>query len=48
MDKNLKKFMETPTRSHAQILDSYHVEVQSPDKELFKINSDLAKYDSDE
>lgn len=46
MDKNLRKFMETPTKSRAQILDSYYVEVQTPDGELFKIVSDLAKYDS--
>ena len=48
MDKNLKKFMATETRSHAQILDRYFVEVQTPDGELFKIMSDIAKYDSDE
>ncbi len=48
MDKNLKKFMDTPTRSRAQILDRYYVEVQTPDGELFKVMSDIAKYDSDE
>ena len=48
MDKNLKKFMDTPTKSRAQILDRYFVEVQTPDGEIFKIMSDLAKYDSDE
>ena len=48
MDKNLKKFMATETRSRAQILDRYFVEVQTPDGELFKIMSDIAKYDSDE
>ena len=48
MDKNLKKFMDTPTRSRAQILDNYHVEVQTPDGELFRIMSSIAKYDSDE
>lgn len=48
MDKNQKKFMETPTRSRAQILDSKKVEVQTPDGELFSIISDLAKYNSDE
>lgn len=48
MDKNLKKFMDTPTKSRAQILDKYYVEVQTPDGELFKIVSDIAKYDSDE
>lgn len=48
MDKNLKKFMDTPTKSRAQILDRYYVEVQTPDGEIFKIMSDIAKYDSDE
>lgn len=47
MDKNLKKFMATETRYHAQILDRHFVEVQTPDGELFKIMSDIAKYDSD-
>ena len=46
MDKNLKKFMETPTRSRAQILDDHFVEVQTPDGEIFQFMSDLAKYDS--
>lgn len=48
MDKNLRKFMAAETRSRAQILDRYLVEVQTPDGELFKIMSDIAKYDSDE
>lgn len=48
MDKNLKKFMDTPTKSRAQILDRYSVEVQTPDGELFKIMSNIAEYDSDE
>ena len=48
MDKNLKKFMDTPTRSRAQILDEYFVEIQAPDGEIFKMWSDLAKYYSDE
>ena len=48
MDKNLKKFMDTPTKSRAQILDRYYVEVQTPDGELFKIMSNIAEYDSDE
>ncbi len=38
--------METPTRSRAQILDENFVEVQTPDEEIFKFMSDLAKYDS--
>lgn len=48
MDKNLKKFMDTETRSRAQILDERRVEVQTPDGEIFTMFSDLAKYDSDE
>ena len=48
MDKNLKKFMDTPTKSRAQILDEYHVEVQTPDGEIFTIMSTIAKYDSNE
>ena len=40
--------MDTPTKSRAQILDDYQVEVQTPDGEIFKMWSDLAKYDSDE
>ena len=48
MDKNLKKFMDTPTKSRAQILNEYRVEVQTPDGEIFTIGSDLAKYESDE
>lgn len=48
MDKNIKKFLETETRSRAQILDNHYVEVQTPDGELFKILSDIAKYESDE
>lgn len=48
MDKNLKKFMDSPTRSRAQILDNYYVEVQTPDGELFRISSNIAKYDSNE
>ncbi len=48
MDKNLKKFMDTPTKSRAQILDNHHVEVQTPDGEIFTMISDLASYTSDE
>lgn len=48
MDKNLKKFMETPTRSRAQILDDRLVEVQTQDGELFQIISNLGTYDSGE
>ena len=40
--------MDTPTKSRAQILDDYQVEVQTPDGEIFKMWSDLAKYNSDE
>lgn len=48
MDKNLKKFMDTPTKSRARILDRYYVEVQTPDGEVFKIMSDITKYENDE
>ena len=48
MDKNLKKFMDTPTKSRAQILNEQTVEVQTPDGEIFTMWSDLAKYNSDE
>lgn len=48
MDKNLRKFMDTPTKSRAQILNEHEVEVKTPDGEIFKMWSDLAKYDSDE
>lgn len=48
MDKNLKKFMDTPTKSRAQILNEHEVEVQTPDGEIFKMWSDLARNDSDE
>lgn len=40
--------MDTPTKSRAQILNEHEVEVQSPDGEIFKIWSNLAKYDSEE
>ena len=40
--------MDTPTKSRAQILDSYTVEVQTQDGELFVISSSLARYNSDE
>lgn len=48
MDKNLKKFMDTPTKSRAQILDRYNVEVQTSDGEIFKIASGIDKYNSEE
>ena len=40
--------MDTPTRSRAQILNDNQVEVQTPDGEIFKMWSDLAKYTSAE
>ncbi|MBQ3689983.1 MAG: helix-turn-helix transcriptional regulator [Bacteroidales bacterium] len=40
--------MDTPTKSKAQILDGHYVEVQTSDGEIFKIMSDIAKYDSEE
>ena len=48
MDKNLKKFMETPTRSRAQILNDHFVEVQTQDGEIFQIISDLGTFSSGE
>ena len=48
MDKALKKFLATETRSRAQILDRSTVEVQTPDGEIFKIMSDVAKYEGEE
>lgn len=44
MDNSLRKFLETPTQSHAQILDDRQVEVQTPDGEIFKIISTLGRY----
>ena len=40
--------MDIPTKSKAQILDEHYVEVQTSDGEIFKIISDIAKYDSEE
>ncbi|MBQ9100876.1 MAG: helix-turn-helix transcriptional regulator [Paludibacteraceae bacterium] len=40
--------METTTISKAQILDKYYVEVQTKDGEIFKIISDISKFESDE
>jgi len=48
MDKSLKKFMATETRSRAQILDEHYVEVQTPDGEIFTLFSKLGKYEGDE
>lgn len=48
MEKNLKKFMDTPTKSRAQILNDYQVEVQTLDGEIFTICLDLSKYVSSE
>ena len=48
MDKNLKKLMETPTRSRAQILDDRLVEVQTQDGEIFQIISNLGTFVSSE
>lgn len=48
MDKTLKKFMEAPTKSKAQILNESEIEVQTPDGEIFKLWSDLDKYNSSE
>lgn len=48
MDKSLKKFMDAPTKSRAQILNEGMIEVQTHDGEIFTMLSDLAKYDSEE
>lgn len=48
MYNNIKKFLDIPTKSRAQILNEHEVEVQTPDGEIFKIWSNLAKYDNDE
>ena len=40
--------MDTPTKSRAQILDDNHVEVQTPDGEIFTMISGLAGYTSEE
>ena len=44
MDKSIKKFMGVPTRSKAQILDEFTVEVQTSDGEIFKVMSNLDRY----
>ena len=44
MDKSIKKFMGIPTKSKAQILDEFTVEVQTSDGEVFKVVSNLGKY----
>lgn len=48
MDKSLKKFMETETRSKARIIDRWNVEVQTADGEIFSVTSDVDKYFDDE
>lgn len=48
MDKNLKKFLDTETRSRAQILDEGRVEVQTPDGEIFTMFSNLPKYENED
>ena len=48
MDKNFKRFMETPTLSKAHILNEFTVEVQTSDGEVFQLLSDLGKYESKE
>ena len=48
MNRKLKKFLETETRSKAQILDRHQIDVQAPDGELFILLSDIGKYDSEE
>lgn len=48
MEKNLKKFMATETKSRARILDNHNVEVQTQDGEVFQIICDLGKFNSEE
>lgn len=48
MDRCLKKFMETETRSKAQIIDRCNVEVQTADGEIFSVTSDVDKFFDDE
>ncbi|MBP5365208.1 MAG: helix-turn-helix domain-containing protein [Bacteroidales bacterium] len=40
--------METTTMSKAHIVDNFTIEVKTQDGEIFKVNSTLAKYKSDE
>lgn len=44
----MKKFMETETRSKAQILDRHYVEVQTPDGELFNLLTNIGEYNVEE
>lgn len=47
MNRKLKKFMKTETRSKAQILDRHQIDVQAPDGEVFNLISGIGKYDSE-
>ncbi len=48
MTKTFKKFMETETKSRAFIIDSHHVEIKTPDGEVFSLSTNLDKYESEE
>ena len=48
MKNNLKKFLAAETKSRAKILSNNLVEVKTPDGEVFKVNSNIAMYDSEE
>lgn len=48
MKRKLKKFLETETKSKAQILNRQHVAVQAPDGEVFTLITDIGKYESEE
>lgn len=48
MNRKIKKFLETETRSKAQILDAHRVDVQAPDGEVFILLSGIGRYDSDD
>ena len=40
--------MDTPTKSRARVISEHVVEVQTPDGEVFRMLSDIAKYEDDE
>lgn len=43
MDKNLKKFLEIPTESSAQIISRREVEVTAPDGEVFSVYCQIGR-----
>lgn len=44
MNQNIKKFLETPTESSAQIISRKEVEVTAPDGEVFTIYCQIGTY----